>query len=62
MSRRQSGPFDHKRHVRTGERGHYKSQVDHSRSHSSDSHHRAQHAAKPRQGDRGDRKLRWSFA
>lgn len=45
-----------KRYVRRDDQGQFKSEVDEGRSLSADSRHKAKHAAKPGEGDRGHRK------
>ena len=45
-----------KRYVRRDEKGQFKTEVDEGRSLAADRRHKAKHAAKPEQGDRGDRK------
>lgn len=45
-----------KRYVRRDKKGRFKESVDVSRSLSADARHEAKHAAKPGQGDKGDRK------
>jgi len=45
-----------KRYVRRNDQGQFKSEVDQGRSLSADRRHKAEHEAKPGQGDRGDRR------
>ena len=45
-----------KRYVRRDGQGQFKSEVDEGRSLAADQRQKAQHTAKPGQGDRGDRK------
>ena len=60
MSKREeteAHPSD-KRYVRRDEQGQFKTEVDEGRSLAADRRQKAQHAAKPGQGDGGDRQAR----
>ncbi|WP_158915854.1 hypothetical protein [Caulobacter sp. S45] len=55
MSKREEiAPNGDKRYIRRDDQGRIKTSVEERASLSSDAHHKATHAAKPGQGDRGD--------
>ena len=55
MSKREEiAPNGDKRYVRRDDQGQFKSEVDEGRSLSDDARHKAKHAAKSGEGDRGD--------
>lgn len=54
--REEIAPHGDKRYVRRDARGRFKSEVDEGRSLAADRRHKAKHAAKPGEGDKGDRR------
>jgi len=53
--REEIAPHGDKRYVRRDVKGQFKSEVDEGKSLSADRRHKAKHAAKPGEGDKGDR-------